>query len=170
MIGTECRKCHYTCSTCFGGSLQECVKCPSTRNLTLSICDCQDGHFNLGQSPKLANVDLESIIFPLDEPFAPPDFLYSILSQTQVHSYCYVCHKACKRCVGYSSKNCTQCYDDINLHVKYPHYSSGQCQCPDTFFMTTDIKCQSCESGCKQCISQVAGNCFECLPSYQLIG
>ncbi|EAR86282.2 zinc finger lsd1 subclass family protein (macronuclear) [Tetrahymena thermophila SB210] len=53
-----CKKCNYTCQTCSGISINECLTCPKNRILYLNRCICQEGYIeNSSQDCQKQQID-----------------------------------------------------------------------------------------------------------------
>ncbi|KAL4512337.1 hypothetical protein ABPG72_005339 [Tetrahymena utriculariae] len=53
-----CKKCNYTCQTCSGISISQCLTCPTNRKLYMNRCICQEGFIeNFSQTCEKQQID-----------------------------------------------------------------------------------------------------------------
>ncbi|KAL4503557.1 hypothetical protein ABPG73_017300 [Tetrahymena malaccensis] len=57
-----CKKCNYTCQTCSGISISECLTCPTNRFLYMNRCICQEGYIeNFSQTCEKQQIDSKGL-------------------------------------------------------------------------------------------------------------
>ncbi|XP_072051183.1 proprotein convertase subtilisin/kexin type 6-like [Amphiura filiformis] len=135
--GNNCENCHYTCETCNGPEINNCLSCDYYRFLT---------------TPD-ENEPAEKQCEEVCPAGTYPDFDLNI---------CLNCHESCDGCVMGGPSDCLDCKEGL---YSYP-YEGQACveSCPEGFYELEESgykTCQQCSIECKDC-DQSYWQCISC--------
>ena len=170
----HCSKCHESCSTCFGATKYNCLRCRGVKfrdpHSKLCSLDCPQNGYYYGFNSTLCercpsecaqciNLSTCSRCVPglfLHEkkciPHCPQGFYARNATKT-----CTPCDKACVTCAG-SSTSCTKCAPSKILF-------KNQCvdKCPSGMFLSKEFnRCLPCDDSCSTCVGAGRSRCTSC--------
>ena len=163
---TSCKVCDSTCLTCSGGSVSECVSCPSNATKTNGTCTCNPGFYWAADSKGCGNCHSNCAT-----------------CTGSLASLCITCHinatkqsnGTCVCDIGYSMQSdgvCGQCASqcatcnnaNICLSCKAAAtVQNGQCVCPSQQYLSLDgSQCIACDNSCLACSGAGPNSCTLC--------
>ncbi|KAL4470078.1 hypothetical protein ABPG72_008737 [Tetrahymena utriculariae] len=181
-----CQKCHYSCATCSGPGVSQCLTCPADRdkNLLVGICTCKSQNFDDPISQTCKQCDLScSSCSNLNTCFSCSDPLmilkngactcplgYYLNKQPGNLNSCLPCHYTCKTCLNNGQNdNCLTCahYSRTFQYNQTASDQTGTCNCADNLFESTinPIQCVQCHYTCLTCQGGQSNQCLSCDPN-----
>ncbi|CAK90284.1 unnamed protein product (macronuclear) [Paramecium tetraurelia] len=190
-IDCNYQECFYTCMTCYGSNIDNCITCfnDSNRIVKANKCGCLDAYLeqNVGDT-KCQKCSYRCALCSgsVDHCDKCPDFSYRDLGtdnscKCPPKSYdepgnpkCILCHSTCLTCNGNKSNQCTSCNTLIGRYLT----TGGECLCASKYFDIGQAECKSiiiikvliaCNKDCLEC-NISADNCTSCPPEKYLNG
>lgn len=176
----NCSECHVSCSTCFGPTKYDCLRCKGVkfRDPSNKLCslNCPKRGYYEGLATTLCERCPSECVHCINPTTCleciPGLFLYEkkCISHCPPGFYaenstyaCMRCDKVCESCGG-SSTSCTKCYPPLILH-------KNRCvtKCPSRMFLSKDFnRCIACDYSCLSCAGAGPRRCTSCKPALVL--
>ncbi|KAL4442386.1 hypothetical protein ABPG74_005727, partial [Tetrahymena malaccensis] len=183
----SCQQCHYSCATCSGPGVSQCLTCPPNRDNNLvidhSICTCQAQHYDDPITQSCLQCNLSCSLCSNQKTClscSDPLMILNNGSCTCPHGYflqknpgglnsCLPCHYTCGTCLNSNAdNNCLTCshYSRIFQYNVSGSDQTGTCQCPANLFESTinKIQCVKCHFTCLTCQGGLDNQCLSCDP------
>ncbi|EAS03999.2 EGF-like domain protein (macronuclear) [Tetrahymena thermophila SB210] len=189
-IGTgACQQCHYSCASCTGPGVSQCLTCPVDRDQNTVvdpntfICTCKQQYYDdpISKSCKQCNLSCK-LCSNLNTCLSCSDPLmilkngvctcpngYYLNPQPGHLNSCLPCHHSCGTCLNNNQvDNCLTCAHYTRIFQFNPAKSdqTGTCNCVANLFESTinPIECVQCHYTCLTCQGGSNTQCMTCDP------
>nr|XP_005987835.1 PREDICTED: proprotein convertase subtilisin/kexin type 5-like [Latimeria chalumnae] len=172
-----CSNCDQVCSTCTGGSPQDCITCTSGYYKIQHYCilHCPVGYYKgtnhcekcdaacqhcLGSGPQACLVCPPHTLQIEDSTQCVEHCPERFYQDNQV---CKQCHQSCKTCKDSTPRGCLTCDwgNTLQDSICYPH-------CEEKHYLTEEEVCKSCHPSCRHCSGPGPNSCVTCKLNYAL--